>query len=131
MKIFRSVLGLLPPGVPLAIIGVLLLALAAGAYSLYRSIKALGAAEVLATTREAIIKQKERDAALSAELVQRQAVELRALRNRAQTIITRIEHVPVTTGCGPVMRDASRGLHELFTDAGGSQPGRKPAAAVR
>lgn len=127
-----KLLGLLPPWAPLAAIGALLLVLAGGGWALYRSVKAAGAAEVIAADRQAVIERQARDAALSAELVQSQALELAGLRNRAATIITRIERVPVTTGCGPVMRDASRGLQQLFAPGGGRPPaGREPAAAVR
>jgi len=87
---------------------------------------------VIAADRQAIIEQQQRDAALSGELMQSQAVELGALRTRSATVITGIEHAPSTSGCGPVMRDASRGLQQLFApDSGGPPAGRQPAAAVR
>ena len=123
---------LLPSWVPLALGGLLVAGLVAGYFGWQHHERALGAALVEAADAKAVAEQREKDARLSAELVARQAAELDALRNRAATIITRIERVPVTTGCGPVMRDASRGLQQLFTPgAGGPPAGRQPAAALR
>jgi hypothetical protein len=130
MKIFDMVLGLLPPWVPFAIVGVLLVAAGAGIVALKASWQAEGAAQVVAADRQAVIEQKERDARLSAALIANQAAQLAELSARAQTVITRIDHAPSTTGCGPVMRDASRGLQQLFAGSGGSPAGRQPAAVV-
>jgi hypothetical protein len=130
MALVGRLLGLLPPWAPLALAGVLLAVLAGGFLALRSAWRAEGAARVVAANHEAIVAQKERDARLSRELIESQAIELANLRTRADTIITRIVHVPVTSGCGPSMRDASHGLHELFGRAGGPPAGRQPAAAV-
>jgi hypothetical protein len=128
--IFDRLLKLLPSWVPFAVAGGLLLALAGGGYALWRSVKAQGAAEVVAADRQAVIDQQRRDAALSRLIVERQAARLADLEANADTIVRRIDDAPRTTGCGPVMRDASRGLHELFERAGAAPAGRQPAAAV-
>ena len=130
MKIFETVLGFLPSWVPFAAVGLLLLAVGGGALALRGSWKAEGAAAVLAADKQAVIDQQRRDAELSAEIIARQQQQLTALSVKANTIVKRIDNAPTTTGCGPVMRDASRGLHELFGRAGGADAGRQPAAAV-
>ena len=126
----KALLALLPPWVMPAAIGVLLLALAGGTWALVAALEAKGAATVIAADQKAVIEQHEKDARLSAAIVANQAQQLAELSTRAQTVITRIDHAPQTTGCGPVMRDASRGLHELFERPGRPQTGREPAAAV-
>ena len=130
MKIFDSLIGLLPSWVPFAAIGVLAIGLAGGFFALKASWQAEGAASVIAADQKAVIEQQQRDAKLSAELVAHQATEIAALQDKAQTVITRIDNAPKTIGCGPVMRDASRGVRELFNSAGGAPAGRRPAAAV-
>jgi hypothetical protein len=126
----KTLLALLPPWVPAAAAGVLLLALVGGLFALRASWRAEGAAKVIAADRQAVIDQKERDAALSAAIINQQAEQLAALSVKANTIVRRIDNAPKTTGCGPVMRDASRGLHELFGGAGQPPAGRQPAAAL-
>lgn len=130
MKIFGALLGILPSWVPFAAIGVLAAGLVAGFFALKASWQAEGAARVIAADQKAVIEQQQKDARLSAELVARQAAEIAVLQDKAQTVITRIDNAPKTTGCGPVMRDASRGMRELFNSAGGANAGRQPVAAV-
>jgi hypothetical protein len=130
VKIFDALLGVLPSWVPFAAVGVLVLGLVGGFVALKASWQAEGAARVIAADRKAVIEQQQKDARLSAELVNRQAAEIAVLQDKAQTVITRIDHAPKTTGCGPVMRDASRGMRELFNGAGGTPAGRRPAAAL-
>jgi hypothetical protein len=130
MKIFDTLLGFLPSWVPFAALGLLLAGLAGGVFALRAAWQAEGAARVIAADQKAVIEQQQKDARLSAELVAKQAVEIAALQDKAQTVITRIDNAPKTTGCGPVMRDASRGVRELFDGAGGAPAGRQPAAAV-
>ena len=120
MKIFDTLLGLLPSWVPFAALAVLLLGLAGGFFALKASWQAEGAAKVIAADQKAVIEQQQKDARLSADLVAKQAAEIATLHDEAQTVITRIVNAPSTSGCGPVMRDASRGLHELFGRAGGA-----------
>lgn len=130
MKIFATLLDFLPPWVPFAVAGVLMIGLTGGFVALKASWEAEGAARAVAADRQAVIDQKERDAALSAAIINQQAEQLAALSIKANTIVRRIDHAPKTTGCGPVMRDTSRGLHELFGSAGQPPAGREPAFAL-
>ena len=130
MKIFDTLLGFLPSWVPFAALAVLLLGLVGGVFALKASWQAEGAAHVIAADQEAVIEQQQKDARLSADLVARQAAEIATLQEKAQTVITRIVNAPSTSGCGPVMRDASHGVRELFDGAGGKDAGRQPPAAV-
>jgi hypothetical protein len=130
VKIFDTLLGFLPSWVPFAALGVLLAGLVGGFFALKASWQAEGAAQVIAANQKAVIEQQEKDARLSAGLVARQAAEIATLQDKAQTVIRRIDNAPKTTGCGPVMRDASHGVRELFGGAGGAPAGRQPAAAV-
>ncbi|HEY4170061.1 MAG TPA: hypothetical protein VGM96_24930 [Reyranella sp.] len=130
MKIFETLLGFLPPWVPFAAVGVLLAGLVGGFFALKASWQEEGAARVIAADQKAVIEQRQKDARLSADLVARQAAEIATLQDKAQTVITRIDNAPKTTGCGPVMRDASHGVRELFDGTGGASAGRQPAAAL-
>lgn len=130
MKIFDALVGFLPPWVPFAALGLLALGLVGGFFALKASWRAEGAAQVIAADQRAVIEQQQRDARLSAELVANQAAEIAVLQDKAQTIVTRIVNVPSTSGCGPVMRDASRGMRELFQRPGGPDARRQSAAAV-
>ena len=130
MKIFDTLIGLLPSWVPFAALGLLAVGLVGGFFALKASWQAEGAAKVIAADQKAVIDQQQKDARLSAELVARQAAEIATLQDKAQTVITRIDNAPKTTGCGPVMRDASHGVRELFDGAGGKDAGRQPAAAM-
>ena len=100
----------------------LLAGLLGGFFALKASWQAEGAAQVIAADQKTVIEQQEKDARLSAGLVARQAAEIATLQDKAQTVITRIDNAPKTTGCGPVMRDASHGVRELFGGAGGARP---------
>ena len=130
MKIFDRLLGLLPAWLPFAALALLLAGLAAGYFALRSAWRAEAAAGLIAADRQAVIEQQQRDAALSAAIVKEQAERLAALSAQANTIVKRIDNAPKTTGCGPVMRDASRGLHELFGSPGGAPTRRQPAVAV-
>ena len=130
MKLFDALLGFLPSWVPFAAVGVLAAGLVGGFFALKASWQAEGAAQVIAADQKTVIEQQEKDARLSAGLVARQAAEIATLQDKAQTVITRIDNAPKTTGCGPVMRDASHGVRELFDGASGAPAGRQPAAAV-
>jgi len=130
VKIFDTLLGFLPSWVPFAAIGVLAIGLVGAFFALKASWQAEGAASVIAADQKAVIEQQQKDARLSAELVANQAAEIAALQDKAHTIITRIDNAPKTTGCGPVMRDASRGVRDLFQRPGGAPAGRQPAPAM-
>jgi hypothetical protein len=129
-SVVKALLGLLPPWLPIAAAAVLLLALVGGFFALKAAWKAEAAAQVIAADQKAVIEQKERDAALSAAIIVEQQEKLAALAAQASAIVRRIDNAPKTTQCGPVMRDASRGLHELFDRTGAGPAGRQPAAAV-
>jgi hypothetical protein len=126
----KALLGLLPPWLPIVVEGALLLALVGGLFALKAAWRAEAATRVIAADQKAVIEQKERDAALSAAIIVEQQEKLAALAAQASTIVRRIDNAPKTTQCGPVMRDASRGLHELFSGAGAAPAGRQPPAAV-
>lgn len=84
-----------------------------------------------AAAQQALIEQRDRDARLSAQLIAHQAAALAALRQEAGTLVRKIDNAPQTHQCGPVMRDASRGLYELFGGGAGGPPARRqPAAGV-
>jgi hypothetical protein len=121
---------LIPPWVKLGLIAVLAIGLVGGFFTLKASWQAEGAARVIAADQQAVLEQKARDEKLSNQLVADQAAEIAQLQDRAQTVVTRIVNAPATSGCGPVMRDASRGVHELFQQGGGPPAGRQPASAV-
>ena len=121
---------LLPPWVKFGAIALLAIGLAGGFFALKASWQAEGAAQVIAADQKAVIEQQQKDARLSAELAANQAAEIATLRDKAQTVITRIDNAPKTIGCGPVMRDASHGVRELFDGAGGAPAGRQPSAAL-
>jgi hypothetical protein len=125
-----KILDLLPSWVPFAAVGLLLLTLAGGVFALRAAWQAEGAAKVIAADQKAVIEQQRHDAALSAAIIVEQQEKLAALQARASSIVRRIDNAPKTVQCGPVMRDASRGLHELFGRAGAAPAGRQPAAAV-
>jgi hypothetical protein len=130
MKILEGLLDLLPSWVPFAAAGVATLGLAGAFVGLAASWRAEGAAAVVAADQKAVIEQQRRDAALSAAIITQQAEQLAALSAQANTIVKRIDNAPQTTGCGPVMRDASRGVHALFNGTGAAPAGRQPAAAL-
>jgi hypothetical protein len=130
VKILDTLLGFLPSWVPFAAVGALAAGLFGGFFALKASWRAEGAAQVIAADQQAVIEQQQKDARLSADLVARQAAEIATLQDKAQTVITRIDNAPETTGCGPVMRDASHGVRDLFNGTGGADARRQPAAAV-
>lgn len=79
--------------------------------------------------------QAAEDARLSADLLQRQADRLAQLTGQSSDLLRGIEHASVTRSCGPVMRDASRGVQSLLR-GGGAGPGGaaarpEPAAPLR
>lgn len=111
-----------------AIVG--LLALAGVGFVVVGRIEDVGANKVVLADQQAALEQQQKDAALSAGIIQKQAEQLASLSARATTVITRIDHAPSTTGCGPVMRDATRGVHDLFQQGDPAHAGRQPAPAV-
>lgn len=115
---------MLPSWVPLALAGVLLAALTTGYFVWQAKEREIGRAQIEAADAKALAKQKADDAKLSADIVAKQQVALTALENKANTSIVRYVNAPKTTGCGPVMRDASHSVHELFLNPGQPPAGR-------
>jgi hypothetical protein len=92
-----------------------------------------GKLEVKLAAANAVIAQKESDARLSADIVARQADALAKLETKVVTVTERIYSAPVTRECAasPSMRAASDGVRAIIAPAGGADPGRQPAPAVR
>jgi hypothetical protein len=113
---------LLPSWVPLALAGVLLAALTAGYFVWQSKEREIGRAQVEAADAKALAKQKADDAALSADIIAKQAVALTALQDKANTSVVRYVNAPKTTACGPTMRDASHSVRDLITGSGAAKP---------
>lgn len=84
---------------------------------------------------ELSVKQAREDMRVSAELLERQSERLAVLSGQATGELRRINDQPTTRECGPVMRDASRGVQSLIR-GGGAGPrdapaGPEPTPAVR
>ena len=87
---------------------VLLVALIVGGYFAWaHHQRALGAAAVEIADAKAIAAQKEKDAALSADLVAQREARIRQLEASAQQVKEIIRYVPVTTSCGPAVGNAA------------------------
>jgi hypothetical protein len=128
-----KLLSFLPPWVPFAIVGVLLAVLAGGAFELKRSWQAEATNAQSLKDAQAVIAQKEADAKTSAAqlaILSQRNSQLEALE---APVKLRIANAPVTTGCGPVVRDAADGVQSLLEGhgAGGSPAGPVPSGAVR
>lgn len=83
--------------------------------------------------RDAVLRQKAEDAALSSGIIDKQQKALAALDRSVFAAIQKVNHEPVSTTCARSlpMRDATRSLHELFAADGQPPAGRQPAAALR
>jgi hypothetical protein len=92
-----------------------------------------GKLEVQLAAASAVIAQKEADARLSADIVRKQAEAFTKLETKVVTVTERIYSAPVTRECAasPSMRAASAGVRDIIAPAGGADPGRQPAPAVR
>jgi hypothetical protein len=113
--------------------GVLVLLLGGAGLLLKWSYEANGTLQAGLADRDAVLRQKEEDAALSAGLIDKQQKALAALDQKAFAAIQKVNHEPVSTTCAQSlpMRDATRSLHELFARDGEPPAGRQPAAALR
>jgi len=60
----------------------------------------------------ALAEQKAADAALSTQLLTRQATDLAAVHAQTVTALKRVQNAPVTSGCGPSVRDAARSVRD-------------------
>lgn len=92
-----------------------------------------GKLEVQLAAANAVIAKKESDARLSADIVAKQADALAKLETKVVTVTERIYSAPVTRECAasPSMRAASDGVRAIIAPAGGADPRRQPAPAVR
>lgn len=87
--------------------------------------------------------EQARSAALEAarvasdRIITEQAQAIAATANRAAPVIERIIHATVTNSCGPVVRDAARGVRDILNagggqaEAGGGSPAAVPTAPDR
>lgn len=86
----------------------ILVALVVGGYFAWAAHqRALGAAAVEIADAKALAAQKEKDAALSADLVARREARIRQLEASAQEVREVIRYVPVTNSCGPAVGNAA------------------------
>ena len=115
------------------VLGVLVLLLSSASLLLKWSYEENGRLKAGLADRDAVLRRKAEDAALSAALVDRQQKALAALDQKIFAALQKVNHEPVSTTCARSlpMRDATRSLHELFAGDGESPAGRQPAAALR
>jgi hypothetical protein len=114
-------------------IGVLVLLLGGTGLLLKSSYEENGTLKAGLADRDAVLRQKAEDSALSAGIIDKQQKAIAALDQKVFAAIQKVNHEPVSTTCAQSlpMRDATRSLHELFAGNGGPPAGRQPAAAVR
>lgn len=117
-----ALLKLVPSWVPLALGALLLAGLTTGYFVWQAKEREIGRAQIEAADAKALAKQKADDAALSADIIAKQKIALQALQDRANTAIVRIVNAPKTTGCGPVMRDASHGVRNILGSPDAAKP---------
>jgi hypothetical protein len=81
------------------------------------------------TAKAAALQKAQQD---SDAIIVQQAEALAQRAQQASTAVTRIVNAPSTSGCGPVMRDASHSVRDLFDAArrGDAQAVGGAAAAV-
>lgn len=92
----------------------------------------LEAAETKLAAAETVIKQREDDMKLSAQIVAQQAEALSKLETKVVTVTERIYSAPVTRECAasPSMRAATVGVRDIIS--GGGPPARPvPVAPMR
>ena len=113
--------------------GVLVLLLGGAGLLLKWSYQENGTLKAGLADRDAVLRQKAEDAALSAALVDKQQKALAALDRSVFAALQKVNNEPVSTTCARSlpMRDATRSLHELFAGDGEPPAGRQPAAALR
>jgi hypothetical protein len=113
--------------------GVLVLLLGSAGLLLKWSYQENGTLKAGLADRDAVLRQKAEDAALSAALVDKQQKALAALDRSVFAALQKVNNEPVSTTCARSlpMRDATRSLHELFAGDGEPPAGRQPAAALR
>ena len=72
---------------------------------------------------EAVAEQQAKDRELSQRLLNEQRESLSRLHEQAISSLKTVSNAPITSTCGPVQRDATRGVRELFAVPGGKAAG--------
>lgn len=128
-----KLLSFLPSWVPFAAVGILLAVLAAGAFALKTSWQAEATNAQSLQDATAVSNQKTEDAKTSGQQIAILSARNSQLETLAAPVKLRIANAPVTTGCGPVVRDAADGVRTLLEghSAGGPPAGPVAPAAVR
>lgn len=122
---------MLPLGAKLAL-GAALIAIVVGGYLAWaHHQREIGRLEIVAKDAKALADQKEKDAALSARLVNEREDRIRALEATANQVREVIRYVPVTTSCGPAVGNAADFVRDALSQTGGPPAGRQPASVVR
>jgi hypothetical protein len=75
-----------------------------------------------ASIARAVAEQQEKDRALGERLLAEQRASLNALHDKTLASLKVVSDAPVTSTCGPVQRDASRGVRAIL--GGGAAPSR-------
>lgn len=97
------------------------LAAVVGLGVVYAKGRADGKAVIEAKVAEAVAEQERKDKELSGRLLETQRVVLDELHGRAVAELRKVNNAPITRDCGPVMRDASRGVQSVIR-GGPAQP---------
>lgn len=67
---------------------------------------------------QAVAAQKVADAATSAALIKQRDADEAALQDQINQLMEKVHNAPVTNSCGPVVRDAARGVRDILGGAG-------------
>ncbi|MBS0547735.1 MAG: hypothetical protein JSR24_08305 [Proteobacteria bacterium] len=112
--------------------GVLTLLLGGAGWLLKQSWASNARLEGVVADRDAVIRQKNEDADLSAHIIGQQQIALSALDEKTNAALAQVYREPTSTTCAqsPAMRAATRSLRQLFDDDRQPPAGRQPAAAV-
>ena len=92
----------------------------------------LESAEIRLAAANAVIEQREKDAAANAKAIAQLAQKLNDTETKVVTITEKVYAAPITRECAqsPAMRAASDGLRQLFP-AGQADDRRQPGPTVR
>lgn len=119
----KWLLGFLPSWVPFAAVGLLIAGLVAGYFGWRYEERQIGAAQVVAADKQAVIEQKERDALLSANIIADQQAKLTAIDHTAGNSIQVIhDAAPSTCPPSPKQRAASHGVRDVLVGGDAAQP---------
>lgn len=73
-----------------------------------------GRASCEAAVAQAVLEQERKDHELSARLLNDQRESLTALHNQTLASLKAVQNAPVTSSCGPVVRDAANGVRSRY-----------------